>query len=105
VRSRGGWLIFFFLGLVVAAFVIEEFHDILRREVELSYFVPLLIGHGKLPLSEQCIYCRTNCEGNEDLTLHDACFRVDQLATETGAAAEVDSASLLGPWSACLVIL
>eukprot|EP00243_Klebsormidium_subtile_P000562 TRINITY_DN1095_c0_g1_i1.p1 TRINITY_DN1095_c0_g1~~TRINITY_DN1095_c0_g1_i1.p1 ORF type:complete len:209 (+),score=29.77 TRINITY_DN1095_c0_g1_i1:438-1064(+) len=46
IRSRGGWLVFFFLGLVVAAFVIEEFHDILRREVELSYFVPLLIGHG-----------------------------------------------------------
>eukprot|EP00899_Mesostigma_viride_P008002 jgi/Mesvir1/17202/Mv07620-RA.1 len=46
VRSRGGWLLVFFVGLMMAAVVIEAFEDVLRKEVELSYFVPLLIGHG-----------------------------------------------------------
>jgi Mg/Co/Ni transporter MgtE len=46
VKSRGGWLLVFFLGLMMAAVVIEAFEDVLRSEVELSYFVPLLIGHG-----------------------------------------------------------
>eukprot|EP00898_Chlorokybus_atmophyticus_P004700 jgi/Chlat1/5230/Chrsp33S05079 len=46
VRARAGWLLVFFLGLMMAAVVIEAFEDVLRKEVELSYFVPLLIGHG-----------------------------------------------------------
>eukprot|EP00245_Coleochaete_scutata_P009187 TRINITY_DN2967_c0_g1_i1.p1 TRINITY_DN2967_c0_g1~~TRINITY_DN2967_c0_g1_i1.p1 ORF type:complete len:210 (-),score=28.49 TRINITY_DN2967_c0_g1_i1:516-1145(-) len=46
VKTRGGWLLVFFVGLIMAAVVIEAFEDVLRHEVELSYFVPLLIGHG-----------------------------------------------------------
>mmetsp|Transcript_5108 Transcript_5108/g.6941 ORF Transcript_5108/g.6941 Transcript_5108/m.6941 type:complete len:198 (+) Transcript_5108:97-690(+) len=46
VRTRGGWLFIFFLGLIGAAVVVERFEHVLRQEVELSYFVPLLIGHG-----------------------------------------------------------
>jgi hypothetical protein len=46
VRARGGWLTVFFVGLVLAALVVEEFEDVLTANVELSYFVPLLIGHG-----------------------------------------------------------
>jgi len=46
VKARGGWLTVFFVGLVLAAVVVERFEDLLTREVELSYFVPLLIGHG-----------------------------------------------------------
>ena len=46
VRARIGWLGIFFAGLMLAAFVVEAFEDVLRHEVELSYFVPLLIGHG-----------------------------------------------------------
>ena len=46
VRTRIGWLSVFFIGLMLAAFVVESFEDVLKREVELSYFVPLLIGHG-----------------------------------------------------------
>ena len=44
VKTRGGWLLVFFVGLVFAAVVVERFEDLLTREVELSYFVPLLIG-------------------------------------------------------------
>lgn len=46
VRERFGWLAFFFAGLIIAAVVVEAFEDVLKKEVELSYFVPLLIGHG-----------------------------------------------------------
>lgn len=46
VRSRWGWLLLFFGGLVLAAVVVEAFEEVLKQHVELSYFVPLLIGHG-----------------------------------------------------------
>uniref|UniRef100_A0A061S5Y0 Magnesium transporter n=2 Tax=Tetraselmis sp. GSL018 TaxID=582737 RepID=A0A061S5Y0_9CHLO len=46
VASRLGWLVFFFCGLMLAAVVVEAFEEVLKKEVELSYFVPLLIGHG-----------------------------------------------------------
>ena len=46
VKARCGWLTVFFVGLVLAAVVVERFEDLLTSEVELSYFVPLLIGHG-----------------------------------------------------------
>ena len=46
MRSRWGWLLLFFGGLVLAAVVVEAFEEVLKQHVELSYFVPLLIGHG-----------------------------------------------------------
>ncbi|KAL6768900.1 MGTE1 [Auxenochlorella protothecoides x Auxenochlorella symbiontica] len=46
IRERWGWLLIFFGGLVLAALVVEAFEDVLKHNVELSYFVPLLIGHG-----------------------------------------------------------
>ena len=46
IRERSGWLVFFFAGLLGAAFVVEIFESVLKEHVELSYFVPLLIGHG-----------------------------------------------------------
>lgn len=46
VWTRGGWLTIFFFGLIGAAIVVEQFEHVLKEEVELSYFVPLLIGHG-----------------------------------------------------------
>ena len=45
VRERSGWLLIFFFGLMLAAGVVEMFENILKSHVELSYFVPLLIGH------------------------------------------------------------
>lgn len=41
-----GWLVFFFFGLLVSTVVVEQFEELLRKQVALSYFVPLLIGHG-----------------------------------------------------------
>jgi Mg/Co/Ni transporter MgtE len=46
LKARIGWLSAFFLGLILAAVVVERFEELLTHEVELSYFVPLLIGHG-----------------------------------------------------------
>ena len=38
VRSRWGWLLLFFGGLVLAAVVVEAFEEVLKQHVELSYF-------------------------------------------------------------------
>jgi cation transporter-like permease len=46
IRARYGWLLVFFFGLMLAALVVEAFESVLRAHVELSMFVPLLIGHG-----------------------------------------------------------
>jgi Mg/Co/Ni transporter MgtE len=46
MRSRTGWLIIFCIGLLLAALVVEEFEDVLEKHVELSVFVPLIMGHG-----------------------------------------------------------
>eukprot|EP00878_Enallax_costatus_P007132 GHUV01007475.1.p1 GENE.GHUV01007475.1~~GHUV01007475.1.p1 ORF type:complete len:118 (+),score=24.31 GHUV01007475.1:323-676(+) len=45
-RGRTGWLVVFCVGLLVAAVVVEQFEDILEHHVELSFFVPLIMGHG-----------------------------------------------------------
>lgn len=44
--SRTGWLVVFCIGLLLAALVVEQFEDILEHHVELSFFVPLIMGHG-----------------------------------------------------------
>lgn len=46
VKERWGWLVFFFAGLLFAAFVVESFEDMLEKNVQISFFVPLLMGHG-----------------------------------------------------------
>lgn len=46
IRERFGWLGLFFIGLMAAAVVVELFESLLKDHVALSYFVPLLIGHG-----------------------------------------------------------
>jgi Mg/Co/Ni transporter MgtE len=45
-RSRTGWLVAFCIGLLLAALVVEQFEDVLEQHVELSFFVPLIMGHG-----------------------------------------------------------
>ena len=45
-RSRTGWLVAFCIGLLLAALVVEQFEDVLEGHVELSFFVPLIMGHG-----------------------------------------------------------
>lgn len=36
----------FCAGLVLAAFIVDEFEDVLQKHVQLSFFVPLIMGHG-----------------------------------------------------------
>lgn len=45
-RTRTGWLVAFCVGLLLAALVVEQFEDVLEQHVELSFFVPLIMGHG-----------------------------------------------------------
>ncbi|GFH12382.1 MgtE domain-containing protein, partial [Haematococcus lacustris] len=46
VRNRGKWLLVFCAGLVLAALVIENYETLIASHVELSFFVPLIMGHG-----------------------------------------------------------
>mmetsp|Transcript_66284 Transcript_66284/g.183033 ORF Transcript_66284/g.183033 Transcript_66284/m.183033 type:complete len:237 (+) Transcript_66284:352-1062(+) len=46
VISRGGWLTLFLMSLSLTAAVMGGFEHTLEKHIELSYFVPLLIGHG-----------------------------------------------------------
>eukprot|EP00198_Chlamydomonas_reinhardtii_P006169 XP_001695505.1 divalent cation transporter [Chlamydomonas reinhardtii] len=45
-RERCGWLITFCLGLLLSALIVERFEDLLEHHVQLSFFVPLIMGHG-----------------------------------------------------------
>ena len=45
-RERTAWLLFFLFGLLLCASVMHKFEALLARELELAFFVPLLIGHG-----------------------------------------------------------
>lgn len=44
--QRTKWLLGFLFGLLACASVMHEFEALLAREIELAFFVPLLIGHG-----------------------------------------------------------
>ena len=46
VTNRGGWLAVFLLSLSLTSVVMSGFEEILEEQIELAYFVPLLIGHG-----------------------------------------------------------
>lgn len=45
ILGRIGWLILFLGGLLVCTMVMQTFESLLRDELELAFFVPLLIGH------------------------------------------------------------
>ena len=44
--NRTPWLLLFLGGLLLCALVMHSFEAILEKELELAYFVPMLIGHG-----------------------------------------------------------
>lgn len=46
VVSRGGWLCLFLVSLFLTSLVIAHFDETLEKNIQLSYFMPLLIGHG-----------------------------------------------------------
>ncbi|GIL62064.1 hypothetical protein Vafri_16364 [Volvox africanus] len=45
-RARCGWLIMFCVGLLLSALIVQRFEDLLEHHVQLSFFVPLIMGHG-----------------------------------------------------------
>ena len=45
VVARTGWLIIFMAGLLLCASVMQWFEALLKDRVQLTFFVPLLIGH------------------------------------------------------------
>ncbi|KXZ46766.1 hypothetical protein GPECTOR_41g731 [Gonium pectorale] len=45
-KGRCGWLITFCLGLLLSALIVQRFEDLLEHHVQLSFFVPLIMGHG-----------------------------------------------------------
>ncbi|EFJ52383.1 hypothetical protein VOLCADRAFT_103041 [Volvox carteri f. nagariensis] len=45
-RARCGWLVTFCLGLLMSALIVQRFEDLLEHHVQLSFFVPLIMGHG-----------------------------------------------------------
>ncbi|GFR47057.1 hypothetical protein Agub_g8742 [Astrephomene gubernaculifera] len=44
--GRCGWLVTFCVGLLVSALIVQRFEDLLEHHVQLSFFVPLIMGHG-----------------------------------------------------------
>ena len=46
IAQRTPWLGFFLVGLLICAVVMHRYEEILADNVELAFFVPLLIGHG-----------------------------------------------------------
>lgn len=46
ILHRGGWLAVFLLSLSLTSVVMSRFEHTLAQQIELAYFVPLLIGHG-----------------------------------------------------------
>lgn len=57
VRRSPRRLALFFVGLILAAVVVEAFEEMLRSHVELSYFVPLLIGEGGTRAGSASLLC------------------------------------------------
>ncbi|KAG1658571.1 hypothetical protein FOA52_005575 [Chlamydomonas sp. UWO 241] len=69
VRTRTGWLALFGVGLVLAAGVVEEFDDLISAHVQLSFFVPLIMGHGGNAGAQ------TTCAVIRALALKQACWK------------------------------
>jgi cation transporter-like permease len=46
VAGRTGWLAFFLCGLLLCERVMHAYESLLHAELELAFFVPLIIGHG-----------------------------------------------------------
>lgn len=44
--QRTPWLVLFLVGLLLCAVVMTRFEALLEKELELAFFVPMLIGHG-----------------------------------------------------------
>lgn len=54
VRARSGWLVIFCVGLLLAAAVVKGFERFLEQHVQLSLFLPLIMGHGGNAGAQSC---------------------------------------------------
>ena len=45
VTARVGWLAVFFAGLLLTMIIMQSFEKVLEANVQLSFFVPLIVGH------------------------------------------------------------
>jgi Mg/Co/Ni transporter MgtE len=45
VSARVGWLALFFAGLLLTMIIMQGFEEVLEANVQLSFFVPLIVGH------------------------------------------------------------
>ncbi|GAX75138.1 hypothetical protein CEUSTIGMA_g2582.t1 [Chlamydomonas eustigma] len=89
VKMRTGWLAIFCVGLVLAAGVVRDFDDLIAQHVELSFFVPLIMGHGGNTGSQ------TTCAVIRALALHQASFKnVAQVVAKEAAAGFIMGAVL-----------
>lgn len=43
--ARAGWLSVFFAGLLLTMIIMQSFEEVLEANVQLSFFVPLIVGH------------------------------------------------------------
>ena len=86
VFKRQGWLLTFGIGLLLSAGVVEEFDNLISQHVELSAFVPLIMGHGGNTGSQ------ATCSVIRALALNQLSFK-DASST---VAKEVIAGSLMG---------
>lgn len=45
ITARVGWLAVFFCGLLLTMVIMQGFEEVLEANVQLSFFVPLIVGH------------------------------------------------------------
>lgn len=69
--ARVGWLAVFLVSLSFTALIMNGFEHTLERQIELSYFVPLLAGHGG-NTGGQAVGCVLSALSSNKVTVKDA---------------------------------
>lgn len=95
-RQRTGWLLIFLFGLLLCARVMHRFEALLASEIELAFFVPLLIGHGGNS-GGQCVSTVIRALGSGAAKLSDAPSIIRKEAT-SGLIGGLCCVCFLGPY-------
>ncbi len=93
--QRTHWLAIFLVGLLCCASVMSRFERLLERELELAFFVPLLIGHGGNS-GGQAVSTVIRALGSKKVRLSDA-PRVILKEAAAGALQSLACALILAP--------
>lgn len=88
--ERAPWLAIFCVGLIIAAGVVEEFDELIAQHVELSFFVPLIMGHGGNAGAQ------TTCAVVRALALKQVSFKQTAMVVGKETAAGLLMGSILG---------